>query len=60
MKQLPNEEIIDFQVYDERYSEYEAPAIIYDGVIRTRAGSPAGFQRGTGQRGVDPADLFGK
>ena len=40
--------------------EYEAPAIIYDGVIGTRAGSviPAGGDGG-GADGVDPADLFG-
>ena len=36
---------------------YEAPAIIYEGVITTRAGSPLG---GDGDGTViDPADLFG-
>lgn len=36
---------------------YEAPAIIYDGVISTRAGSPIGTGI-DGTDGVDPADLF--
>ena len=38
---------------------YEQPAIIYDGTISTRAGSPTGG--GTddnGADGIDPADLF--
>jgi hypothetical protein len=35
--------------------EYEAPAIVYEGKITTRAGSPEGAGDG-----VDPADLFGK
>lgn len=34
---------------------YEAPAIIYEGTITTRAGTPTG----SGDSGVDPADLFG-
>ena len=37
---------------------YEAPAIIYNGVITTRAGSPTGGD-GDGADGIDPADLFG-
>lgn len=36
---------------------YEVPAIIYEGTITTRAGSPLGG--GDGDAGVDPADLFG-
>lgn len=36
---------------------YEAPAVIYDGLISTRAGSPAGDPN-NGASGVDPADLF--
>lgn len=36
---------------------YEAPLVIYEGTITTRAGSPLG---GGGDKGVDPADLFGK
>lgn len=34
---------------------YEAPTIIYEGQITTRAGTPEGSNQG----GVDPADLFG-
>jgi len=37
---------------------YEAPAIIYDGVISTRAGSPTGGGSENNADGVDPADLF--
>lgn len=36
---------------------YEAPTVIYEGTITTRAGSPLG---GGGESVVDPADLFGK
>ena len=39
---------------DERVS-YEAPAIIYEGFINTRAGTP--IRR---DDGVDPAELFGE
>ena len=35
---------------------YEAPAVIYDGLISTRAGSP--IPAGNNADGVDPADLF--
>ncbi|MBE2220546.1 MAG: hypothetical protein IAF02_03345 [Anaerolineae bacterium] len=39
---------------------YKAPAIIYEGIITTRAGSgPTGDPAGSGESGVDPADLFG-
>jgi hypothetical protein len=38
---------------------YEAPAIIYEGTITTRAGSQTGGPAGSGESGVDPADLFG-
>ena len=37
--------------------KYEAPAVIYDGAISTRAGSPI---PGPGSDGSDPADLFGQ
>jgi hypothetical protein len=40
----------------DRRATYEAPAIIYEGVITTRAGSPVFSPEGDG---VDPADLFG-
>lgn len=39
-------------------ADYEAPAIVYESIITTRAGSPAGATDGAGT-GVDPADLFG-
>jgi hypothetical protein len=35
---------------------YEVPAIIYEGTLTTRAGSPEGRNRDSG---IDPADLFG-
>lgn len=38
--------------------QYEAPAIVYEGVITTRAGSPAGVTPGDSDAGVDPSDLF--
>ena len=37
---------------------YEAPAVIYEGAISTRAGSPLGNP--TGSDDIDPADLFGE
>ena len=37
---------------------YEAPAVIYDGVISTRAGSPLGGGSDNNADGVDPANLF--
>lgn len=44
---------------EEKFAQiYEAPAIIYDGVIGTRAGSPIGNPNGSSADGVDPADLF--
>ena len=36
---------------------YQAPAIIYESSITTRAGSP--FFTSDEDEGVDPADLFG-
>ncbi len=35
---------------------YEAPAIIYEGVVSTRAGSPLGNPAGVDD--IDPSDLF--
>ena len=38
---------------------YEQPAVIYDGTISTRAGSPlSGGTDSNGATGVDPANLF--
>jgi hypothetical protein len=36
---------------------YEAPAVVYEGVITTRAGTPIGGEQDGAD--VDPADLFG-
>ena len=38
---------------------YEPPALVYEGVITTRAGSPATLVGDGEESGVDPADLFG-
>jgi len=38
--------------------QYEAPAVIYESAITTRAGSPLGNP--SGSDGIDPADLFGQ
>lgn len=38
---------------------YQAPAVIYDGVISTRAGSPTTFAPEKAGQSIDPADLFG-
>ena len=44
----------------ENQGVYEAPAIIYEGIITTRAGTPTGGgSTGSEESGVDPADLFG-
>jgi len=37
---------------------YEQPAVIYEGLISTRAGSPLGGTDNNGADGVDPAALF--
>lgn len=42
---------------NEQPQEYEAPAIIYEGKITTRAGSGGGC-KGKPCDPVDPADLF--
>ncbi len=38
--------------------QYEAPAVIYETLITTRAGSPLSVDQ-QDPSGVDPADLFG-
>ena len=38
--------------------EYQTPAIIYEGVISTRAGSPVGPIAPSDREGTDPIDLF--
>ena len=39
---------------------YEAPAIVYEGVLSTRAGSPIPPDPGAGLFGADSNDLFGE
>jgi len=39
----------------EKTPTYEIPAIVYEGMITTRAGTP----EGDGSEAVDPAELFG-
>ena len=41
----------------ESKKQYEAPAIVYEGMIATRAGTP--FFAPPDNNQVDPADLFG-
>lgn len=53
MKFLPDEK----RVTSEERAEYEAPAVIYESEIGTRAGSP--LSNPTGVDDIDPADLFG-
>ena len=38
---------------------YRRPAIVREGVITTRAGSPVSAPASSDSDGVDPADLFG-
>ncbi len=45
-------------VESETKRTYEPPAIIYKGVVSTRAGSPISVPNND-PTGVDPADLFG-
>jgi len=52
MKLLPDEK----RVTPEERAEYEAPAVIYESKISTRAGSP--LSNPTGVDDIDPADLF--
>jgi len=44
---------------DQSLREYQTPAIIYEGVISTRAGSPVGPIAPTDLESPDPIDLFG-
>jgi len=52
MKRLPEKECAK----EEQRTIYETPAIVYEGLISTRAGSPLGNPAGSD--GIDPADLF--
>lgn len=53
MKRLPEKEYVK----EEQRTVYETPAIVYEGMISTRAGSP--LSNPSGSDGIDPADLFG-
>ncbi len=55
MERLPKNEDNKLESHNEQ-QVYEAPAIIYEGAIGTRAGSPLGGT--TGVDGIDPGDLF--
>jgi hypothetical protein len=44
---------------EDRRLPYQKPAIIYQGTITTRAGSPATITGDPEDAGVDPSDLFG-
>jgi hypothetical protein len=48
----------NYQLPHKERAPYEAPAIVYEGLISTRAGSL--LPGSTGTEGADPADLFGK
>jgi len=43
---------------DKDEKQYTPPAVIYDGSITTRAGSPLSGGDGNGADGIDPANLF--
>ena len=53
MSQVPMTE--DVKLEKDQQVVYETPAVIYEGVISTRAGSPIGVPS---DQGVDPSDLF--
>ncbi len=57
MNFLPKNENVKENVSIESRAVYESPAVVYEGKISTRAGSPLGP---SGSDGVDPADLFGE
>ncbi|MBK9052465.1 MAG: hypothetical protein IPL78_16610 [Chloroflexi bacterium] len=56
MKQI-SEEVVDGKVQPLRV--YQSPAVIYEGTISTRAGSPIGPISPSDDRAIDPVDLFG-
>ena len=53
-KPQPKAEEVEQKV---KRAAYETPAIVYEGFITTRAGSP--INRGGADPSADPADLFG-
>jgi hypothetical protein len=54
MKQLPQKENTYLEIHEEQV--YQAPAVIYEGVISTRAGSPLSNPLGVDD--INPDDLF--
>lgn len=56
MTQHPNTQPIQEQ---EEVVLYEAPAIVYEGMLSTRAGSPVPPDPGAGLFGAERSDLFG-
>lgn len=59
MKSLPKTKPFGQPYKEEKRMPYERPAIIYEGQITTRAGSPT-VPDGARSDGVDPSDLFGE
>ena len=60
MRFLPDVERVNAETRVDQRASYEAPAIIYEGVISTRAGTGDPLGDGSGSDdSVDPADLFG-
>lgn len=60
MYSLPDKERQNMETPAEPRASYEPPAIIYEGTISTRAGTPVGQEPTSRDDGVDPADLFGE
>ena len=54
MKHLPKKD--QMASFQEQRVAYEAPAVIYEGVISTRAGSP--LSNPSEVDGIDPDELF--
>ncbi|MCL4867650.1 MAG: hypothetical protein KJ063_01665 [Anaerolineae bacterium] len=56
MKQIDK---LDEPYQAQKVANYQPPAIIYEGTISTRAGSPIGPRPGGDDQAIDPVDLFG-
>jgi hypothetical protein len=57
MKLSPETKATKQENAEEKRAVYETPAIVYEGLISTRAGSPL-IVPDDGE-GIDPSDLFG-
>lgn len=55
---VPNNNQKPSKLKEKKRLPYQKPAIIYSGLITTRAGSPAGLTDTPEEFGVDPSDLF--